>query len=345
MATKRRGGFRPPELRGTLGTLLRTTTDVVRGALERGAREGRARLDDVRSQRRRTDALAELGEVVLDLIRRGEIDLAELPEARDLVRQLDDFDGDDGEPEPPRAVTRRRFDDRPAPRETLPTRPRRDDLGDDGVVSSGARRSPGSGIVSSGARPRRDDDDVVPSGARPRDGVVSSGPRPRRADDGVVPSGPRPRRGDDGVVSSGARHRGDDDGVVSSGARPHRGDGGVISSSARPYRELDEDNSGAWPRRELEDDGSVGGSRFSRPTTPARPRPGDRSSERATAIARPATDDPDPAPPPRRPSLTLPHDPHRKGGISFDDDDLNEYMHPDDVPSKSSPLDPDDGDP
>src|SRR3954471_8215041 len=115
MATKRRGGFGPPELRGTLGTLLRTTTDVVRGAIERGAREGRARLDDVRTNRRRQDALAELGDIVLDLIRRGEIDLAELPEARDLVRQLDDFDAetaDASEPEPPRARSRSRFDDR-----------------------------------------------------------------------------------------------------------------------------------------------------------------------------------------------------------------------------------------
>jgi len=71
MASKRRGGFRPPELRGTLGTLIRTTTGVVRDAIERGAREGRARLDDVRSRGRRHDALADLGEIVLDLIRRG----------------------------------------------------------------------------------------------------------------------------------------------------------------------------------------------------------------------------------------------------------------------------------
>src|ERR1043166_9085361 len=117
MASKRRGGFRPPELRGTLGTLLRTTTDVARDAFERGAREGRPRLDDVRTNRRRQDTLAELGDLVLDLIRRGEIDLAELPEARDLVRQLDDFDAgsaDEPPPEPPRELSRSRFDDRAA---------------------------------------------------------------------------------------------------------------------------------------------------------------------------------------------------------------------------------------
>ena len=32
---------------------------------------------------------------------------------------------------------------------------------------------------------------------------------------------------------------------------------------------------------------------------------------------------------------TLPRDPHRKGGIQFEsDDDLADYMHPDDVPPK-----------
>lgn len=101
MARQRRGGsgsFKAPELRGTLGTLLRTTLQqagAVREALERGAREGRSRLDDLRSNRRRTDALAELGELVLGLIRDGEIDLGELPEARELVRFLDELDGPD----------------------------------------------------------------------------------------------------------------------------------------------------------------------------------------------------------------------------------------------------------
>ena len=137
MARQRRGGgFRPPELRGTLGTLLRTTlaqAGVVRDALERGAREGRSRLDDALSHRRRTDALAELGEVVLDLIRRGEIDIDELPEVRDIVAHLDDLDAghpaaDDDEEPPPRAPVRRRFDSR--------------DAADDGTVSS-SRWKPG----------------------------------------------------------------------------------------------------------------------------------------------------------------------------------------------------------
>ncbi len=117
MARQRRGGgFRPPELRGTLGTLLRTTlaqAGTLRDALERGAREGRSRLDSALSGRRRQDALAELGEIVLELVRRGEIDLDELPEARDLVAQLDEIDAAEGEEyvEEPAAAPRSRRDE------------------------------------------------------------------------------------------------------------------------------------------------------------------------------------------------------------------------------------------
>lgn len=145
MARQRRGGFKPPEL-GTLGTLLRTTlhqAGVVRDALSRGAREGRSRLDNlrtgIRSSRQRQEALAELGEIVLELIRRGEIDVAELPEARDLIEHIDELDANedasadaaasegtdrDGAPMVSPS-TRKRFDDRPAPTG-----------GDDGTVSS-----------------------------------------------------------------------------------------------------------------------------------------------------------------------------------------------------------------
>jgi hypothetical protein len=133
MARQRRGGFRPPELRGTLGTLLRTAATAVRDVFERGVREGRARLDDALSGRRRTDALAELGEIVLDLIRRGEIDVADLPEVHDVVAHLDELDSEHppAEPEPP-PPPRKRFDDRTAKtRNELPPRKR-----DDGTVSS-----------------------------------------------------------------------------------------------------------------------------------------------------------------------------------------------------------------
>jgi hypothetical protein len=112
--------------------LLRTTLQqagAVREALERGAREGRSRIDDFRGNRRRQEALAELGEIVLDLIRKGEIDLAELPEAQALVEHLEELDANAGAPDDDIAqpASRSRFDAR--------------DL-DDGTVSSLSGRKP-----------------------------------------------------------------------------------------------------------------------------------------------------------------------------------------------------------
>jgi hypothetical protein len=252
MASKRRGGFGTPELRGTLGTLLRTTTGAVRDALQRGAREGRARFEDVRASRRRQDALAELGELVLALIRKGEIDLAELPEARELVRQLDDFEAESAdEPalEPPRATSRSRFDDRarrpaPAPADLAGPDDHADPDDDDGTVSSGAiarHASAASGTASSGAT-RRTNPGV------PR--YVESAPASTR-----VPTKP-----------------------IKNSWRPTLDDAPTIADMPAAKRSL------------------------------------------------------------------LPHDPQRRGGISFDDDDLNEYMHPDDVPPKGPSKNPGDGD-
>lgn len=146
MAQKRRGGggaFRPPELKGTLGTLLRSTlhqAGVVRDAVGEVLGQGRARLDDVRTQRRRQDALAELGEVVLELVRAGEIDLGELPEAQAVIRQLDEMDAGSEEELPEDMVkptTRRRFDARGA---------------DDGTVASSARWAPAKPAKPAGER-------------------------------------------------------------------------------------------------------------------------------------------------------------------------------------------------
>lgn len=181
MAQKRRGGgrggaFRPPELKGTLGTLLRTTlhqAGVVADAARDALGQGRARLDDARQARRRQDALAELGEVVLDLIRRGEIDVSELPEAQGALRRLDEFD--DG------------YEDDEAPDEiaTPPSRSRFDTRGrasrdDDGTVSS-TWRPP---------RPAKPLERVWrPPGAAPADdGEAAAGP-PARAKSGVVVPG------------------------------------------------------------------------------------------------------------------------------------------------------------
>jgi hypothetical protein len=132
------GKRRPPEIRGTLGTLIRSAlaqAGGVREVLERGVREGRERVDSWRGNARRTEALAELGEIVLDLVRRGEIDPNELPEARDAIRQLEELDGEEGDAgfreqiaQPP---SRSRFD-------TRSSRPSHDD---DGTTSS-ARWAP-----------------------------------------------------------------------------------------------------------------------------------------------------------------------------------------------------------
>lgn len=213
MSQKRRGGsgIRPPELRGTLGTLLRTTLQqagVVRDAIASGARQGRSKLDHMRADKRRQDTLAELGELVLDLIRRGEIDLGELPEARDLIRHLDELDASGGEVEEEVATppVRSRFDERAPPAARAPA-PR--DARDDGTVASSTRWAP-----------------------------------PKKA-------------------------------------------------------------------------------------TPA-----------ATRVWRPPADANEPTTEPGRKTIPIAPHPHRKGGISFEDDDLAEYMHPDDVP----PKDPADGD-
>ena len=174
MARQRRGGFRTPELRGTLGTLLRTTREV----LQRGAREGRERLDEALSGRRRNDALAELGEIVLDLVRRGEIDVADLPEARDVIIHLDELDAghsDDDAREIARAPSRERFDDRPRGRH------RRDD--DDGTVSANTwspptRTSPGAKVWRppvAAAPPAPDDPPPPPRRAIPKPGQRQGG--------------------------------------------------------------------------------------------------------------------------------------------------------------------------
>lgn len=218
MAGKRRsgGGFRLPEPRGTLGTLLRTALQQaggVRDAIERATSEGRSRLDNYRSDRQRQDLLAELGELVLDLIRRGEIDLGELPEAQELVSHLDELDAESPPHEDHRETA------------TPPSRQRFD-----------ARRASG---------------------------------------------------GSDGTVGS------------RQWAPP---------KPTAPQR--------VW-----------------RPPADDATPPADSHEDRHAAEAPPA----------RRgvPIPTMPSHPHRKGGISFeDDDDLAEYMHPDDVPPKN----PSDGD-
>jgi hypothetical protein len=159
MARQRRG----PELRGTLGTLLRTTlaqAGNLRDVLERGAREGRSRVEDALATRRRADALAELGEIVLDLIRRGEVDVDELPEARDIVQHLDELDaGADDDHERPRSI-RKRFDTRRSDREGREAREARED---DGTASSTTWAPPNRPRGKPAERVWRPNADAIPT--------------------------------------------------------------------------------------------------------------------------------------------------------------------------------------
>jgi hypothetical protein len=88
-----RGGRRgvPPDLKGTLGTLIRTTINQV-GAMtdvaRRQARSQKQRLDTALLERRRRDALADLGEVLYQLASNGEIELDELPELGQGVQEI-----------------------------------------------------------------------------------------------------------------------------------------------------------------------------------------------------------------------------------------------------------------
>lgn len=97
MKRSTRKGLGGGDLTETLGSLLRSTLEqagVVREVLERGARTGRARLDEARAGRRRSTALAELGEIVLELVRAGEVEIEELPEIAEVVAELDRIDAD-----------------------------------------------------------------------------------------------------------------------------------------------------------------------------------------------------------------------------------------------------------
>jgi hypothetical protein len=226
MARQRRGGgFRPPELKGTLGTLLRTTlaqAGTLRDVLERGAREGRSRLDSAlassRASRNRTDALAELGEIVLQLIRDGEIDLGELPEVRDIVAHLDELDADadagaaSHEDEHDESIAappaRNRFDDRRGAtkrggRAATSDRARARD--DDGTVSSRtwSRPSPAKPAAPRVWRPPVDDAPTTPpapaKAARPADEITarerpSQPARRSSSDDITTPSRPSKRK-------------------------------------------------------------------------------------------------------------------------------------------------------
>ena len=251
----RGGGFRSTDVRGTLGSLIKSTlaqAGVVRDVLERGAREGRSRLDEARAGKRRHDALAELGEAVLELIRRGEIDLAEIPEVRDVVADLEQLDA-------------------AAP-------------GRGGRGGGGWARGGGGGghdeVEDGGGVPWEDDEPLSDVDRERHAGGLGDIARPtsrQRFDDRRGSGG-----GSDGTVSS-ARWVGAGDGA-GAGARARTAEAPRVWRPPAPT-------------------GAEAPVASKHPTVPALPR----------AIAAKA---------------------HKGGGITFDDDDLADYMHPDDVPAK-----------
>ncbi len=115
MAKSGRRGV-PPDLKGTLGTLLRTTINQV-GALSDVARRSaltqKQRLDGALLERRRREALADLGEVLYQLLKSGEIELDELPELvqaadeiEELERRIAEAEAESARPRRPVRLTR-----------------------------------------------------------------------------------------------------------------------------------------------------------------------------------------------------------------------------------------------
>jgi hypothetical protein len=137
----------------------------VREVLTRGAREGRAKFDEVRDERRRESALAGLGELVYELIERGEApELSDHPEvaaALDAIAELEPAPDDDRGARGRRPVAgrdyvaparRARFDGRDARPPAV-----RDEDPDGGAVSSRAWRPPAPSTPGDGRvwRPAR----------------------------------------------------------------------------------------------------------------------------------------------------------------------------------------------
>lgn len=96
MASGRRGG--PPDLKSTLGSLLRTTLEqvgAVKDAVEQHARGQGGLINQALVQRRRNEAMAKLGETVHRLARSGELgELALDPSVGMCLQEIDALDED-----------------------------------------------------------------------------------------------------------------------------------------------------------------------------------------------------------------------------------------------------------
>lgn len=175
MAKPRRPSRTSADVRGTLGSLVRSTlaqAGVVRDVLERGAREGRARLEEARRDRARDGALADLGQAVLELLEAGRFpELMEEPAVADAIAALEEHEA----PPPRRPAPGRRArveDDDDDPAAALGRWARKAPV-DDGTVSSAGWRPP---PARGGAVWRPPVDDEAPAPAPRRAGGISFSP-------------------------------------------------------------------------------------------------------------------------------------------------------------------------
>jgi hypothetical protein len=345
-------GRNASDFSGTLSSLLRTTlaqAGAMREVLERGARSGRARLDEVLSDRKRSAALADLGEIVLELVRQGEIDLEELPEIRQAIETLDRIDGDgDGDGDDESAAAPLGRDDFRA-RDEIEA-----DDNEDREDDNEALRRALSGVPG----PRFDDRDVT---GRDSDRGVD----PRRREDQVRRQAPTLR------LRTGAAGTSRDVEPRAVAARPgqdrNRGRAPTLGSALRGKDGSVASSSWKRPATVPPPESSSSGSsvapsqRIWRPVDPyARPRqraPGSSPLDEVSPLApahQPdlldlndtfaAAHSPGPSESARpaakdaaRSAAVVPGQSDLRarggGGISFDDD-LDEYMHPDDVPKR-----------
>jgi hypothetical protein len=97
-------GGGPPDIKGTLGTLLRTTLIQLSSLRDAARREIESRREWIGGgdiERQRTAVLAGLGAIIVELARAGELDLEDFPEVRQAIDDLQALDDEIAAAAPP----------------------------------------------------------------------------------------------------------------------------------------------------------------------------------------------------------------------------------------------------
>lgn len=92
-------GGGPPDIKGTLGTLLRTTLIQIASLRDMAKKELESRREWTGgrpSERKRTEVLAGLGAIIVELARAGELELDDFPEVREAIDALAEIDAELG---------------------------------------------------------------------------------------------------------------------------------------------------------------------------------------------------------------------------------------------------------